>query len=268
MMTKVMLDKIKLEYVGAPFTYNNLLEDEGEIRDIKGREGFHYHQCLMVTKTNGACIKLYYQPKNEVWKPVGKLHIEVHPRDLAVFSPLLNRLREISKGTHFIATDVAFDIPVPLNHIFVTSNTGRKMNLFNGTRYFGGKGQRRKNGYCRIYDKKQEMLKRNVIKGELTRIEIVYKPDEKIELRELAQHPPCFNKYYSGWVINTNIKVSPVYKAMLICLQKGDMTLNEFSGHYRRVLKQQLHNQEFIDFDQLIQNKWVEQVSQINKFLL
>ncbi|MGW6661577.1 hypothetical protein [Peribacillus sp. NPDC055009] len=100
---------------------------------------FRYHQCLKIQKTNGAFIKLYYQPNNEIWKPVGKLHIETHPKNIVAFSTLLNRLKAISKGVYFIATDVAFDVPVPLNNILVTSNTGRKMNLFNGTRYFGGK---------------------------------------------------------------------------------------------------------------------------------
>ncbi|MEC2074003.1 MULTISPECIES: replication initiation factor family protein [Bacillaceae] len=268
MQVKVSLDKIKLEYLDIPVIFIKLLEDEGEIADIKSIEGFRYHQCLKIQKTSGAYMKLYYQPKNEIWKPVGKLHIETHPNNIEAFSTLLNALEKISKGVYFIATDVAFDIPVPLNNVFVTSNTGRKMNLFNGTRYFGGKGQRGKNGFCRIYDKKQELLKRGLIKDELTRVEIVYKSSGKIELKELVQHPPSFNKYYSGWVINTDIRITPIYKAMIICLQNGDMTINEFSRHYRRVMKKQLNNQETINFDQLIESEWFEQVSKINRFLL
>ncbi|NLP50407.1 hypothetical protein [Bacillus sp. RO1] len=268
MQVKVSLDKIKLEYSDIPVSFLKLLEDEGKIADIKSVEGFRYHQCLKVQKTNGAYIKLYYQPKNETWKPVGKLHIETHPKNIEAFSTFLTTLKEISKGVYFIATDVAFDIPVPLNNIFVTSNTGRKMNLFNGTRYFGGKGQRGKNGFCRIYDKKQELLNRGLINDELTRVEIVYKSSGKIELKELVQHPPSFNKFYSGWIINTNIRIPPIYKAMIICLQNGDMTINEFSRHYRRVLKRQLNGQAGINFDELLRNVWIEQVSNISRFVL
>jgi hypothetical protein len=190
MQVTVLLDKIKLEYSDIPVTFIKLLEDEGEIVDIKSIEGFRYHLCRKVQKTNGAYIKLYYQPKNVVWKPVGKLHIETHPKNIEEFSTLLKKLKEVGKGVYFIATDVAFDIPVPLTNVFVTSNTGRKMNLFNGTRYFGGKGQPGKNRFCRIYDKKQESLNKDLIKGELTRFEIVYKTSKKLELRELAENPP------------------------------------------------------------------------------
>jgi len=201
-------------------------------------------------------------------KPVGKLHLETHPDNLEEFSTLLDKLKEISKGIYFIATDVAFDIPISQNNVFVSSNTGRAMNIFKGTRYFGGKGQRGKHGYCRIYDKKQESLKRRLITGELTRIEIVYRSTEKFELKELTLNPPSFNKLYAGRIINIDKGISPIYKSILFSLQEGLMTIDQFTRHYRRVLKKQLNSSEVIDFDELIRKEWFKQVVKINSLVL
>ncbi len=99
--------------------------------------------------------------------------------------------------------DVAFDFPIHLSNLLVTSNTGREMNLFQGTRYFGGKGQRGKHGYCRIYDKKKELASKGVvIDEELTRVEMVYKPNKVKMVEELLTDLPSFNKLYTGTIIN------------------------------------------------------------------
>jgi hypothetical protein len=202
-------------------------------------------------------------------KPVGKLRIETHPKYLSEFSTLLKKLKEISRDIHFVSTDVAFDIPLPLTNIFVTSNTGRQMNIFQGTRYFGGKGQRGKHGYCRIYDKWEELANKGiVIDDELTRVEIVYKPTKPLKLEELLLEPPSINKLYTGTIINLDKQVTPIYKAILICLLSGNMAISEFSRHYRRVLKKQLDSQEQINFDQMLQSAWIEQISIIKGFLL
>ncbi|UGB30953.1 MULTISPECIES: replication initiation factor family protein [Bacillales] len=265
MLASVKLDKLVLEYVNIPLNIFDAIKDDWNISDIKSNEGFHYHRCLQITK-NDTYIKLYYQSKYEIWKPVGKLRLETQPEYLCEFSSLLKKLKEISRDVYFVSMDVAFDFPIHQSNLLVTSNTGREMNLFQGTRYFGGKGQRGKNGYCRIYDKKQELLNREVIKGELTRVEIVYK--SKLVLADLANHPPSFNKYYSGWIVDKDIKVPPIYKAIIICLQKGDMTINEFSRHYRRVIKNLFKDQTIIDFDEHIRKLWIDQVSNINRFVV
>ncbi|MCM3034096.1 hypothetical protein [Niallia sp. MER 6] len=269
MLANVKLDKLVLEYGNIPLNFFHALEEEGEISNIKSTEGFHYHRCLQISKKSNAYIKFYYQSKYEIWKPFGKLRLETHPKYLSEFSTLLKKLKEISRDIYFVSTDVAFNIPLPLNNIFVTSNTGRQMNIFQGTRYFGGKGQRRKHGYCRIYDKKEELASKGiVINDELTRVEIVYKPTRPIKLEELLIEPPSFNKLYTGTIINLDNQLTPIYKAILICLLSGKMAINEFSRHYRRVLKKQLDSQEQIDFDHVLQSAWVEQISTIKGILL
>ncbi|UAL52284.1 replication initiation factor family protein [Metabacillus dongyingensis] len=269
MLANVKLDKLVLEYVSIPLNFFHELEEEGEISNIRSNEGFHYHRCLQISKKGGAYIKFYYQSKYEIWKPFGKLRLETHPKHLSEFSTLLNRLKEICSDIYFVSTDVAFDIPLPLNNIFVTSNTGRQMNIFQGTRYFGGKGQRGKHGYCRIYDKREELARRGiVIDDELTRVEIVYKPTKPIKLEELLIEPPSLNNLYTGTIINLDKQVTPINKAILICLLSGKMAINEFSRHYRRVLKKHLDSQEQLDFDQMLQSAWIEQISIIKGFLL
>lgn len=268
LLANVKLDKLVLEYNRIPLNFFHSLEEEGEISNIRSNEGFHYHRCLQISKGD-AYIKLYYQSKYEIWKPVGKLRLETHPKYLSEFSTILKKLKEISRDIYFVSTDVAFDIPLPLNNIFVTSNTGRQMNIFQGTRYFGGKGQRGKHGYCRIYDKREELSSKGiVIDDELTRVEIVYKPTKPIKLEELFKNPPTFNKLYTGTIIKLDNQITPIYKAKLICLLSGKMAINEFSRHYRRVLKKQLDSQEQINFDQMLQSAWIEQISIIKGSLL
>jgi len=50
MIVNVNLDKIKLEYSSIPLAFFDVLEKEGEIVDIKSKEGFSYHRFLMIQK--------------------------------------------------------------------------------------------------------------------------------------------------------------------------------------------------------------------------
>ncbi|EST55727.1 hypothetical protein T458_07775 [Brevibacillus panacihumi W25] len=81
------------------------------------------------------------------------------------------------------------------------------MNLYEETRYFGKKSQRQQAGYCRVDDKRKEREEPKGKKtvGELTRVEIVYRPAEKIPMESLIQHPPQFNNlYFCQVLINEN----------------------------------------------------------------
>lgn len=57
-----------------------------------------------------------------------------------------------------VRCDVAFDIPVYIDDLFTMSTKGRKLRLFKGPRYYNGKYQRQEDGYCRVYDKKRQLL--------------------------------------------------------------------------------------------------------------
>jgi hypothetical protein len=126
------------------------------------------------------------------------LRIEAYPKSLVYFRYWLEQIRDYANEILFVRCDVAFDIPVPINDLFTMSTKGRKLRLYKGTRYYNGKHQRQEDGYCRVYDKKRQLLEtgRRKIQGEQTRMEIVYAPKEKIQLASLVQYPPQFNNKY------------------------------------------------------------------------
>lgn len=71
------------------------------------------------------------------------------------------------------------------------------MTHFDTIRYFGRSDQRKRNGYCRIYDKRLELAKNKGIylAHELSRIEVVYKVNEQVLLKDLMKHPPKQNEH-------------------------------------------------------------------------
>lgn len=69
------------------------------------------------------------------------------------FSIILNIIKQYCVSGRLVKYDFAIDFPIPLNDIQVFSSRKEK-GLCKGTRYYG---QRNKNGYCKIYDKKKEL---------------------------------------------------------------------------------------------------------------
>ena len=126
-----------------------------------------------------------------------------------------------------------------------------EMNIYERTKYFGERKDSKNHGYCRVYDKKKEQKekKNKEIVGELTRVEIVYRPDskERFKLLDLLNRPPNFNSYYTCNVI-TNIKaLKPERKAILLVAQNGLMTLEEFSSYHRNKIKEEFSSQLQVD---------------------
>ncbi|WP_027399776.1 hypothetical protein [Anaerovorax odorimutans] len=77
------------------------------------------------------------------------------------------------------------------------------MNNYKGTRYIGNKRQRNKHGYCKVYDKKNQLkeVKKEEVAGELTRVEITYRTYPRFPIDELIHHPPKFNRLYTCNVV-------------------------------------------------------------------
>ncbi|MED4907663.1 hypothetical protein P9761_05370 [Brevibacillus centrosporus] len=136
------------------------------------------------------------------------------------------------------------------------------MNLYEGTRYFGRKSQRQQAGYCRVYDKRKEQEERKGKKtvGELTRVEIVYRPAEKIPMESLIQYPPQFNNLYFCQVLNDLTPLKPEKRAIALAVQNGLMTMDEFTPHHKRTIMQLLADQETVDFDEIAYEQWEENV--------
>jgi hypothetical protein len=141
--------------------------------------------------------KNFNEPKGRAYTLRVETHPEYIPHFMDVLAPLIERAKEI----YFIWCDVAYDVPVQMDNVFVMSNDNRrKINMEKGTRYYGEKHQRKTDAYCRIYDKKKQLGEKGIIiDGDLTRIEIGYKP--VILLNQVLENPPNHNKDYVTWII-------------------------------------------------------------------
>ncbi|MDQ0114028.1 hypothetical protein [Paenibacillus harenae] len=159
--------------------------------------------------------------------------------------------------------DVAFDIPVPINDLFTMSKKGRKLRLFKGTRYYNGKHQRQEDGHCRVYDKKRQLMEngRQGIKGEQTRIEIVYAPKGKLTLASLVQFPPQFNSKYLCAVLTDLSKFTPKVGRLVQEIQQGELLPQDTTPYYRKKIQEQLKTQDVIDLNEVTAEQWQEAVT-------
>mgnify|MGYP001249955370 CR=1 FL=1 len=180
--------------------------------------------------------KLVYAPKTRK----NTLRIEAYPKSLVYFRAWLEQIRDYANEILFVRCDVAFDIPVPINDLFTMSTKGRKLRLFKGTRYYNGKHQRQEDGYCRVYDKKRQLLEtgRQKIRGERTRMEIVYAPKGKISLVSLVQYPPKFNSKYLCAVLTDLSKFTSKVGRLVQEIQQGELLSQDTSPYYRMHLCQ------------------------------
>lgn len=89
---------------------------------------------------------------------------------------------------------------------------------------------------------------------ERTRVELVYKPTEKIPLESIIQYPPKFNDFYTCSVIYDLQAVRAEKQAMILALQHGLMTPDELSKHHRASIKEFMVMQQPVDFDALAAN--------------
>lgn len=138
-------------------------------------------------------------------KPFYTLRLETAPINFNKYSNVIDEIMRICGLANFVSADVAYDLPLPLTRVFVMCNDNRrKINLCGTTRYFGWGNQRKQNGYCRIYDKANQLRaeKGILVVGDLSRIEIVYKPKRPIPCTEIIKIPPEQSKDYYGKIID------------------------------------------------------------------
>lgn len=267
---KISLDKIVIEYTKISVDFFNQYFEKGVCiyygaEHTIGNYGYYYE--LHLKENNNAYLHIYYKLIYQKKSKYYPLRIKTHPKYLHNFEHILKRLRMEADEINFILCDVAYDIPYSMQNIFVASNTGRCMNLYEGTKYFGNKRQRTQHGYCKVYDKNEEQKKKKGQKmaGELTRVEITYR--ETIPINKLVLYPPKFNKLYTSNVITDTKDVKPEYRAIIYALQSEYMTMDDFSYHYKNKIKQALSTQYIVDFDTLAEQSWEEMVSEILKLV-
>lgn len=262
---KVSIDRIVVEYKDVYWDFFNPFKqrlcDYYGIKEYIKQWGYKYH--LHIKESADEYLHISYQQWGEGRSRKHTLQIETNPLHLNRFSRWLLPLQNQSSSIRFVRSEIAYDIPYPMTNVFTSSLTGRRMNLYEGTRYYGKKSQRQQHGYCRVYDKRAERLEKNGIDigHELTRMEIVYRPEEKIILQNLIQHPPEFNGLYSCKIITETTSIKPIRRAMLLAVQHQHMTLQDFSGHHKRELKKALDAQQHVDLNLLAQQHWDEMVT-------
>jgi hypothetical protein len=195
---------------------------------------------------------MLYQNFNEPISQCYTLRVETHPDYLPIFLTYLKPFLERAKEVRFVWCDVAYDVPIHLDNIFVMSKDNRrKPNLEQGTIYFGHSGQRKSDAYCRIYDKRKELQRQGIItNGELTRIEIGYKP--VILMSQILQNPPDHNNDYVVWVINEWDNIEPLLVDRIRKLRIGE---NYYTQYIRSKVRNSLSEYK-LDLSSLAKKAW------------
>lgn len=136
----------------------------------------------------------------------------------------------------------------------IANHARRRIRLYKDTRYFGLPHQRKINAYCRVYDKQQQLLSRGIkLEHELTRIEMVYKPDMKIPIKHLANHPPKFNIYYFAKVLTDIGTLAKKERERVNKLQTREEI---YTPYIRKQIKKALISQFDLDFNWLASEQW------------
>jgi hypothetical protein len=250
------MDKFAVDFKGIPqgvfYQFQMQLRLKYGTRPLIYIGRFVYE--MKVDLGEGRYMFIGYRNKRETEGTAFTLRLESHPEYYLYFLDELRMLREAAEAVVFAGGDVAYDVCEPLDQVIVMANhIRRKMRMKETTRYFGKPHQRKQDGYCRVYDKRLELLQQQGINidHDLTRIEMVYKP-RKITLAELRHYPPKHNKQYTAIVADDWAVFSTKERERLEDLQYGQKL---YSRHIRESIKKTLADRT-IDFDRLASEQW------------
>ena len=273
MTVKIKVDKVVFDFCDIKFTdfmnfYISIRKDPSfqEVRSKGYNFGFsvnHGENCMFFSYEN------YQERTAEVpHKPLYTLRLETAPINFKKYRNIIDQINRISGAVNFVSADVAYDLPVPLMRVFVMCNDDRrKINLCGTTRYFGWGDQRKQNGYCRVYDKAEQLrVERQIfLRGDLSRIEIVYKPDRPVPFKEIMNKPPQQGIDYFGVIIDDLSWCRAKRRMQILNKQIG---IGEETQYIRREIKKTLANQVEINFNQLASEDWANIISVPVKALL
>lgn len=260
----VSIDRIVIDFTGVHWDFFNEFHKRichfYGVRMTVEERGFQYRIRINTGKHFlHLSYKLIFAPRTQK----NTLRIEAYPKSLVYFRQWLEHIRDYAKQVLFVRCDVAYDIPAPIQDVFTMSKTGRKLRLFKGTRYYNGKHQRQEDGYCRVYDKKRELMerRRQTIKGERTRMEIVYAPKEKLLLATLVQHPPQFSSKYLCAILTDSSQFTSKVGRFVQEIQQGTLLPQEMTLYYRQKIQEQMNTQDVIDLNLLTAEQWQEAIT-------
>lgn len=256
---KISMDKVVLEFESVPTSrylgWSTRLEVKGMAKRVVYNKLYCY-ECHVELK-NGAYMHVFFKNFAETEGFRHTFRIETNPEHFPQFIDLLEPIWEVTEQVYFVGGDVAFDVPRTLDNVFIIANDARRrIRLCEDTRYFGTRHQRKKNNYCRTYNKREQLLTRGIDLGyDLTRIEMVYKPSKRIRLDHVADHPPEFNKYYFAMVLIDTGILTDKERERVKQMQIGK---EQYSLHVRKTIKKSLASQHKVDFNQLASECWAD----------
>jgi hypothetical protein len=259
-MVQVSMDKLAVEYREMPAGYfmswygRLMFQQKYKIRRTEYKKIFVIQ--LHIRLERGVYLHVFYQNFRETSGGLYTLRLETRPEYYERFSEWLAEFRQNTASIDFVSCDVAYDVSIPLSDVFVVSNhMRRKLRLHKGTRYFGLPHQRKQDGYCRVYDKKLELWQRHCIQidAELTRIEMVYKPEFRIPLMDILDYPPQHSRQYFASVIDDWTVFTEKDAKRIRNWQEGT---DIYSRHIRESIKKKLADRA-LDFDRMASEKWV-----------
>ncbi|GEB35918.1 hypothetical protein BPA01_54980 [Brevibacillus parabrevis] len=263
MRASVSIDKFVMEYKDVPLgAYYGLMRDAAmngfQIKETVYWGDYCYE--LHIRKGNRAYLHVFYKNFRETEGHLHTLRLETHPEHYLHFRELVEPIRKVASRIYFVGCDVAYDVRTSLENVVVIPMHGRRKMTHEGTtRYFGLPHQRKTNGYCRIYDKRLELWEKQgiAIDHELSRMEIVYKPDQKILLSDVGRYPPEQNDKYFAAVV-TDWDTLPRKRAEQIRNIRDGVKM--YDRRMRTVVKETLANPYHVDFNRLAREQWVSLV--------
>lgn len=193
------------------------------------------------------------------------MKIEFNPskhdyRKFKMFWLCLARFKDYKKTIKGL--DLAFDIQKDISECVPLSLTGKTMNKFRSTYYFGNRG---KDGYLKVYDKGEE----EGTGEEKTRIEYSVKFSEGITLQLLSSMDGFgIDKQYNISFLDYE-KYDTEMACVLFAIHSGFKSLKDFSRRKREKIKKALEDTRTITLDELyVKNKKqiINQIKDIMNF--
>ncbi|MFP7695486.1 hypothetical protein ACLH26_22440 [Bacillus subtilis] len=248
------------------------------INPIHGTSIRDYHRVIHIGHGEGAIfIGWKHNSANE--KDSYDMKVEFNPSKFEndelqkdgyekVFEIVFGTLNTVLKSNKRVVNgmDIAFDMERSMSDIVSYSKTGRQQDRHKGTIYYGN---RNKNGYLKIYDKKKELLVKfgRLVESEfLTRIEYSWRDSDGVVVDEIRKSPPfSIDESYVFSILDLK-NVRGALKACLICYSNGTMDMKEFPRRTKESIKKALEEMDHLAVDTILQDCWLSILENIKNY--
>ncbi|MEC3463089.1 hypothetical protein [Bacillus thuringiensis] len=285
---QVYLDRLMIKYkdvtekqfsdVLSKISSRQIFLPNTPINPIHGTSIRDYHRVIHIGHGEGAIfIGWKHNSANE--KDSYDMKVEFNPSKFEnnelqkdgyekVFEIVFGTLNTVLKSNKRVVNgmDIAFDMERSMSDIVSYSKTGRQQDRHKGTIYYGN---RNKNGYLKIYDKKKELLAKfgRLVESEfLTRIEYSWRDSDGVVIDEIRKSPPfSIDESYVFSILDLK-DVRGALKACLICYSNGTMDMKEFPRRTKESIKKALEEMDHLAVDTILQDCWLSILENIKNY--